>query len=252
MPVLKVLKRWAAATLLVVGALSGAGKAVAQEQRGSVSVFSIKRGGGFSLTDMLRPGARIAEAVRARAGADPLVAASGRHVAVWHEGSLDPARVTDGDFGLHAVVEPGPEAMVLPSRDGPPLAVSPAALFGARDLTDAQPGFGPGGEPILNFRFTPNASKGFGRWTTANVGERLAIVFEGEVVSAPVIREPILGGSGMISGLDTPAEATRLALALSPLPDGAQLVHVRTCPAPRPRGPPSARDVEAIARAPSC
>ena len=54
----------------------------------------------------------------------------------------------------------------------------------------------------------------FGRATTDNVGKRLAIVLDGEIVSAPNINEPITSGNGMISGNFTFQEATDLALLL--------------------------------------
>ena len=55
----------------------------------------------------------------------------------------------------------------------------------------------------------------FGRATTDNVGKRLAIVLDGEIVSAPNINEPITSGNGMISGNFTFQEATDLALLLT-------------------------------------
>ena len=48
----------------------------------------------------------------------------------------------------------------------------------------------------------------FGRATTDNVGKRLAIVLDGEIISAPNINEPITSGKGMISGNFTFQEAT--------------------------------------------
>ena len=54
----------------------------------------------------------------------------------------------------------------------------------------------------------------FGRATTDNVGKRLAIVLDGDIVSAPNINEPITSGSGMISGNFSFQEATDLALLL--------------------------------------
>ena len=52
------------------------------------------------------------------------------------------------------------------------------------------------------------------RITTNNVGKRLAIILDNKIISAPQIREPILGGNGQISGNFTFQSATDLALLL--------------------------------------
>jgi preprotein translocase subunit SecD len=66
----------------------------------------------------------------------------------------------------------------------------------------------------VSFRFDTLGGKMFGDATRENVGRQLAIVLDGKVISAPVIREPILGGSGIISGSFTTEEAKDLALLL--------------------------------------
>ncbi len=82
-------------------------------------------------------------------------------------------------------------------------------------LIDAQPSFDSRtNEPIVNFRFDSIGAKRFGDITVANVGKPFAIVLDNQVISAPVIREPILGGSGQISGSFTTEEARDLALLL--------------------------------------
>ena len=70
----------------------------------------------------------------------------------------------------------------------------------------------------------------FGRVTTDNVGKRLAIVLDGEIVSAPSINEPITSGNGMISGNFSFQEATDLALLLrsGALPTPLIVVEERT------------------------
>jgi len=89
------------------------------------------------------------------------------------------------------------------------------AMVGGEDLVDAQPGFDPhNGLPVVNFRFDTRGARKFGDVTTENVGRVFAIVLDGEVISAPVIREPILGGSGQISGNFTVESANNLALLL--------------------------------------
>ncbi len=81
------------------------------------------------------------------------------------------------------------------------------------NLVDAQPSF-QNGEPVVSFRFDPIGARKFGDVTKKNVGRPFAIVLDNKVISAPVIREPITGGRGVISGRFTVQEATDLALLL--------------------------------------
>src|SRR5690606_18104967 len=98
-------------------------------------------------------------------------------------------------------------------------------------LTDAQPGFdSQTNEPIVLFRFNQTGAVRFGRLTQENVGRPFAIVLDDQVISAPVIREPILGGSGQISGNFTVQEANDLAILLraGALPVNLVVVEERT------------------------
>ncbi|MBI3709031.1 MAG: protein translocase subunit SecD [Proteobacteria bacterium] len=82
-------------------------------------------------------------------------------------------------------------------------------------LTDAQPGTDSrNGEWVVNFKFDSVGARQFGQATRDNVGKPLAIVLDGRVISAPVIREPILGGSGQISGSFSVASAQDLSVLL--------------------------------------
>jgi preprotein translocase subunit SecD len=88
-------------------------------------------------------------------------------------------------------------------------------MVGGDTLVDAQPGFDQSNnQPIVNFRFDTVGAKRFGDVTKQNVNKPFAIVLDGKVISAPVIREPILGGSGQISGSFSVAEANDLSLLL--------------------------------------
>ncbi len=105
------------------------------------------------------------------------------------------------------------------------------ALLGGDQLADAQPGFDQRTtEPIISFRFNQSGARIFGRATQENVGRRFAIVLDNRVISAPVIREPILGGTGQISGNFTVEEANRLAVLLrsGALPAPLTIVEERT------------------------
>jgi protein-export membrane protein SecD len=81
------------------------------------------------------------------------------------------------------------------------------------ELTDAQATF-QNNEPVVSFRFDSVGAKRFGDATRENVGKPFAIVLDRKVISAPIIREAILGGSGIISGSFTVRSASDLALLL--------------------------------------
>ena len=69
------------------------------------------------------------------------------------------------------------------------------------DLVDAQQSFDQQtGEPDVTFRFNLRGGQKFGQVTTENVGRPFAIVLDSKVISAPVIRSPITGGTGQITG----------------------------------------------------
>ena len=81
-------------------------------------------------------------------------------------------------------------------------------------LTDARVSFNESNQPIINFTLNSAGAKIFGNFSGDNVGNRMAVVLDGIVYSAPVIRERIGGGSGQISGAFTMAEASDVAIAL--------------------------------------
>lgn len=83
------------------------------------------------------------------------------------------------------------------------------------DLVDSQPAFdAQTGQPSVTFRFNPRGAELFGSFTAANVGAPFAIVLDEEVISAPVIRQAITGGSGQITGNFNVQESTDLAILL--------------------------------------
>jgi preprotein translocase subunit SecD len=95
---------------------------------------------------------------------------------------------------------------------GPYLLKSRVELSG-ENLTDAQPSF-QDNEPVVSFRLDGAGARTFGRLTQDNVGKLFAILLDDRVISAPRIREPILGGSGVISGSFTVESANELAVLL--------------------------------------
>jgi len=126
-----------------------------------------------------------------------------------------------------------PDSEVLMSASSPkiPYVIKKQVLVSGGDLTDAQPGFDQRtSEPVVNFRFNSAGSRKFAQATTENVGQPFAIVLDNEVISAPVIREPITGGSGQISGNFTVQSANDLAILLraGALPAPLTVIEERT------------------------
>ena len=126
-----------------------------------------------------------------------------------------------------------PDSEVLMSSTAPkiPYVIKKQVLVSGGDLTDAQPGFDQrSGEPIVSFRFNTSGSRKFAQATSENVGQPFAIVLDNEVISAPVIREPITGGQGQISGSFTVQAANDLAILLraGALPAPLTIIEERT------------------------
>jgi protein-export membrane protein SecD len=109
--------------------------------------------------------------------------------------------------------------------------VDEVPLMTGEDLVDAQTAFDQQlGIPVVNFKLTVGGARKFGDVTAKNVGRLFAIVLDDKVISAPVIREPILGGSGQISGSFTVESANDLAILLraGSLPAKLTIVEERT------------------------
>ncbi len=85
--------------------------------------------------------------------------------------------------------------------------------LGGDSLTDSGTAF-QDNSAVVSFRFDSVGARKFGRVTQENVGRNLAIILDGEVISAPNIREPILGGSGVITGGFSVSEAQDLSILL--------------------------------------
>ncbi|KRR28291.1 protein translocase subunit SecD [Bradyrhizobium retamae] len=125
------------------------------------------------------------------------------------------------------------DSEVLMSEQSPkvPYVVKRQVLVSGGDLTDAQPAFDQRtNEPIVNFRFNSSGSRKFAQATSENVGQPFAIILDNKVISAPVIREPITGGSGQISGSFTVQAANELALLMraGALPAPLTVIEERT------------------------
>ncbi|MBN2905921.1 MAG: protein translocase subunit SecD [Rhodobacteraceae bacterium] len=116
----------------------------------------------------------------------------------------------------NAAENPGPGNVIYPdiAGDGTYYILEKSPVVSGEDLTDSQPAFDQNGRPSVTFRFNPAGARKFGQYTSDNVGSPFAIVLDGEVISAPVIREAILGGSGQITGNFNLDESTQLAILL--------------------------------------
>ncbi len=109
--------------------------------------------------------------------------------------------------------------------------VSKRIVLSGDNLMDAKPTMNnQTNETVVSFTLDRVGAKKFGKATSSGVGKRLAIVLDGKIISAPEIREPIIGGSGQISGSFTFQSATDLALLLrsGALPAPLNIIEERT------------------------
>jgi preprotein translocase subunit SecD len=112
-----------------------------------------------------------------------------------------------------------------------PYVVQKKTLLTGADLSTARVSIDQNtSEPYVSVEFNAAGAKAFGELTEANVGRRLAIVLDGNVHSAPVIRERIPSGQAQITGGFTSEEATDLAIVLraGALPAPVQVLEERT------------------------
>ncbi|WP_448044555.1 SecDF P1 head subdomain-containing protein [Bradyrhizobium liaoningense] len=110
---------------------------------------------------------------------------------------------------------PAGTEVLLGFKDKLPYLVARDSALEGDDIGYAGPGFASDTkEPIASFRFNGRGTRRFAHVTAENVGRPFAIVLDDKVISAPVIREPITGGSGQIAGNFTLEEANSVAMLL--------------------------------------
>jgi SecD/SecF fusion protein len=176
--------------------------------------------------------------------AEPTVMRQGpNRILVQLPGVQDPARIkqllgSTARLTFHVVAEQQgasgyvPGTSVLPLEgSGERIRIVQKVMLEGERLVDASAGFEQRtGEPIVQFRFDSDGTRRFGRITRENVGKPFAIVLDGKVLSAPVIREAITGGSGQISGQFTVQSARDLAVLLraGALPVPMKVIEERT------------------------
>lgn len=132
------------------------------------------------------------------------------------------------------IAPPGSE--IFPFAPGTPeqgsfLAVRRLGGIRGENLTGAQAGVNPQtNENVVTITFDAQGGAKFAKLTTENVNKPFAIILDGQVLSAPNINEPIIGGSAQISGSFTPESANNLAIALrsGALPVPLAVVEERT------------------------
>ncbi|MHB0768456.1 SecDF P1 head subdomain-containing protein [Bradyrhizobium sp. 5.13L] len=123
--------------------------------------------------------------------------------------------------------------VLLGFKDKLPYLVARDSALDGDDISYAGPGFTRDTkEPIASFRFNGRGTRRFAHITAENVGKPFAIVLDDKVISAPVIREPITGGSGQIAGNFTLEEANSVAMLLraGSLPGRLGLVEQQVVP----------------------
>ncbi len=122
---------------------------------------------------------------------------------------------------------------IMYSTDDPPVPylIESRVIVAGENLVDAQASFDQRtNEPVVSFRFDSKGAQRFGQATQQNVGKLFAIILDDQVISAPQIREPILGGTGQISGNFSVQGANDLAVLLraGALPANLTIVEERT------------------------
>jgi protein-export membrane protein SecD len=118
-----------------------------------------------------------------------------------------------------------------PNLRQPPVVVQRRVMVGGDRLTDAGTGFDQQrGTPVVTFRFDSVGARQFGDVTKENVNHRFAIVLDKQVISAPNIIEPILGGTGQITGSFSTETANNMAILLraGALPAPLKILEERT------------------------
>jgi preprotein translocase subunit SecD len=112
------------------------------------------------------------------------------------------------------------------------LPVLKRVVVGGEDLDDSKATFEQqqGGRPIISFTFNAAGGRAFCAATRANIGKRLAIQLDGEIISAPVVQSAICGGSGIITGQFTTQQTQEQALLLrsGALPATLTIIEERT------------------------
>ena len=214
------------------------GFTVEQPSPGAFSVGLSESGQEELLTNVLEQSIEIVRRRVDELGTqEPLIQRQGdNRIVVQVPGFDDPQRLRDvigrtAKMTFHLLADERPISDPTGVRVPPTVEILPSAearaagqdLFylvekrvrvGGEDLIDSQPSFDQNGRPVVSFRFDSLGGRKFGQVTAENAGRFLAIVLDGEVISAPRINEPILGGAGIITGQFSIEEVNNLSVLL--------------------------------------
>jgi protein-export membrane protein SecD len=129
--------------------------------------------------------------------------------------SVDPFDLRAGKVPAGSRIVYGEEKDVNGKKLPVPYAIKSQVMLSGDALVDASATFdNQTNEPEVSFRFNAAGAKKFGEITSQHVGKRFATVLDDKVITAPVIRGAILGGSGVITGNFTSESANDLAVLL--------------------------------------
>jgi len=159
------------------------------------------------------PGLSEADKLQAKAQIQKAAFLEFRMVHPDSEGQLSRGVVPPGYVRLYEMVPSGTPGQRIPQ----PILVKRTSERGlsGKHIEGAGVGHDPAtGSPYVSFSLRPDGAQLFGEITQAAIGERLAIILDGEVVSAPRINGAILGGNGQITGSFTDKEAFELSTSL--------------------------------------
>lgn len=108
-----------------------------------------------------------------------------------------------------------PDSELLYGEDGAPYLVKRRILVSGENLTKAEVTADQNQQTAIGFRFDGQGARRFGEATAANIGKPFAIILDGKVISAPRINSAITGGSGIIQGSFSVAEAAEMVNLLN-------------------------------------
>lgn len=129
--------------------------------------------------------------------------------------------IKDPDKAIQVI---GKTAMLEFKDEDGNTALTGTDLQNAKEETDQQ------GQNLVSLEFSSEGGQKFADLTTKNVGRKIAILLDGEVLTAPNVKEPILGGKAVITGSRTLEEAHNLAILLrsGSLPVKVNIIETRT------------------------
>lgn len=152
--------------------------------------------------------------------------------------NANPADLARGNAPIGSEILPYPNApggipyVAYPAQEGeqPRIALKRQTIVSGDQLINANQEYDQNQQVVVGFTFDSQGGRRFAQATQQNVGKPFAIIVDGQVISAPNINEPILGGRGQISGGFTVESANELAIALrsGKLPVALKVVEERT------------------------